>query len=152
MGVAADDLARHAPTERPVVLRVNAGRQSRQLAVGNAEGLGDLALGAECVHPLEGQHHGVFCLVASGFPQIYAPQAPHALVSNSVRSAIQCAIRDTFRRHSYFSAQATLFGTTPLEHYSRPDRSTQNLLGHPLPRPIRTTPEAQQTPRIPCFT
>nr|DAI74061.1 MAG TPA: hypothetical protein [Caudoviricetes sp.] len=65
--------------------------------------------------------------------------------------ALLC-LSDTFRRHSYFSAQTTLFGTTPLEHYSRPDRSTHNLLRHPLPRSIRTMPEAQQTPRIPCFT
>lgn len=57
-------------------------------------------------------------------------QAPLALVSNSVRSASMpmdpalLCLSDTFRRHSYFSAQAALFGTTPLEHYSQSNRST----------------------------
>lgn len=53
--------------------------------------------------------------------------------------ALLC-LPDTFWRHSYFSAQATLFGATPLEHYSRPNRSTQNAPQRPLPRP----PQAMQ--------
>lgn len=134
MGVAADDLARHAPTERPVVLRVNAGRQSRQLAVGDAEGLGDLALGAECVHPLEGQHHGVFCLVASGFP-------PNLHTPSPARPCIQLStVCDPACDSGYLSAALILFG------------ASHTFWHYPLRALFATRPKHPKPARTPAST
>ena len=49
-------------------MRVDASAQPRQLAVCDAEGLGDVALGAECVHPLDGVPGGEIFKEEAGQP------------------------------------------------------------------------------------
>lgn len=66
--VAADDLARHAPTERLVDARVDASGEPRQLPLGDLEDAGCVLLGAECVHPLDGVPGGEVFKEEAGQP------------------------------------------------------------------------------------
>ena len=66
--VAADDLAGQALAEGLVAAWVDAGAQPRQLAVCNAESLGGVALGVECVHPLDGVPGGEIFEEEAGQP------------------------------------------------------------------------------------
>lgn len=51
-----------------VAARVDASGEPRQRAVGDAEGLGDLALATECVHPLDGVPGGEIFKEEAGQP------------------------------------------------------------------------------------
>lgn len=56
--VATDDFARHASAERSAALRIDASGEPRQLPLGDLEDAGCVAVGVECVHPLDGVLNG----------------------------------------------------------------------------------------------